>query len=222
MAYLDKHRTSNRAAIITTVAALHGVAIYAIVTGLAVNFIKNPIPVFEAVNHEIEKPPPPPPAPRQKKNDDPVVIRETEQRIPLPLPPHQGPMTDPMPIPLPIPDPLPTAAPDPMPLPQPRPSLAARSVRAKGRPADWVTTNDYPARDLREGNQGLARYSLLIGADGRVSSCVVTASSGHPGLDEATCQMVTRRARFEPATDETGARVQGSYSGSVRWVIPQD
>jgi protein TonB len=61
-----------------------------------------------------------------------------------------------------------------------------------------------------------------VGADGKVSSCQVTSSSGSPDLDEATCSNVTRRARFNPATDGEGQPTSGSYSGRVRWVIPED
>jgi protein TonB len=63
---------------------------------------------------------------------------------------------------------------------------------------------------------------LLIGSDGRVESCVVTQSSGFAGLDEATCRNLARRGRFDAATDESGSRVAGSFSGSIRWEIPKD
>ena len=75
--------------------------------------------------------------------------------------------------------------------------------------------------DLREGNQGVTQFTLTIGADGKVQSCMVTASSGFPGLDKATCDNVSRRARFEPATDGSGNRVGGTYSNRIRWEIPQ-
>ena len=39
-------------------------------------------------------------------------------------------------------------------------------------------------------------------------------------LDDATCRLISRRAQFDPATDETGARVPGTYTGSVRWELP--
>jgi protein TonB len=55
-----------------------------------------------------------------------------------------------------------------------------------------------------------------------VTDCAVTASSGFAGLDKATCDTVKRRARFEPATDQTGARTTGSFSGSVSWQIPKE
>ena len=79
---------------------------------------------------------------------------------------------------------------------------------------------DEKARDLREGNQGVTGFRLQIGPDGRVEACTVTSSSGHPGLDEAACDNISRRARFEPATDGAGNRVRGTYAGSIRWVIP--
>ena len=41
------------------------------------------------------------------------------------------------------------------------------------------------------------------------------------GLDRATCDNVARRARFEPATDASGANVAGSYANNIRWVIPK-
>jgi protein TonB len=47
-------------------------------------------------------------------------------------------------------------------------------------------------------------------------------SSGSPDLDQATCDNVRRRARFAPATDGEGNPTTGSYTNSIRWVIPKD
>lgn len=104
----------------------------------------------------------------------------------------------------------------------PPPLFKPRAAIPKGRMAQWVTTNDYPTSDLRLEHHGRTAYRLTIDASGAVTECTVTASSGHPGLDKATCDNVKRRARFEPATDQTGARVAGSYNGSVTWQIPTD
>jgi protein TonB len=106
--------------------------------------------------------------------------------------------------------------------PPPPPIVPPRGARPHGNPGLWASTADYPTRELRDGDQGTTRFSLTIGTDGRVQSCTVTTSSGFPGLDKATCDNVSRRARFEPATDGSGTRVPGTYSGSIRWVIPQD
>ena len=43
----------------------------------------------------------------------------------------------------------------------------------------------------------------------------------YPGLDAATCDKLARRAKFDPASDETGAAVPGTYTGAVRWQIPE-
>jgi protein TonB len=99
--------------------------------------------------------------------------------------------------------------------------VAPRAARPLGRPGSWVSANDYPARDLREGNQGLVRFRLAVGADGGVTDCVIVGPSGFPGLDSATCDNLRRRARFEPASDGTGAKVAGSYAGTIRWLIPE-
>ena len=39
-------------------------------------------------------------------------------------------------------------------------------------------------------------------------------------LDEATCELVTRRARFDPAKNNQGRAVAGNYSSAVRWQLP--
>lgn len=89
-----------------------------------------------------------------------------------------------------------------------------------GNPGNWVTSNDYPTRALREDRGGTSRFRLSIGPDGRVADCIITQSSGSADLDEATCANVTRRARFRPATDAAGTPVMGYYSSSVHWSIP--
>ncbi|HTO28866.1 MAG TPA: energy transducer TonB, partial [Devosia sp.] len=85
----------------------------------------------------------------------------------------------------------------------------------------WVTTADYPARDLRLGHTGTAKYRVVISSSGKVQSCEITGSSGFTGLDEATCKYVSRRARFEPASNGNGEKIVGTWSGSVSWRIPE-
>jgi protein TonB len=85
-----------------------------------------------------------------------------------------------------------------------------------------VTTDDYPTADIRAGHTGTVRFRVGIDASGRVTDCTVTQSSGYAGLDAATCRNVTRRARFDAASDAMGEKVAGTYDGTIRWVIPQD
>ncbi|HSQ95938.1 MAG TPA: energy transducer TonB [Croceibacterium sp.] len=92
----------------------------------------------------------------------------------------------------------------------------------KGNPALWVDTSDYPPSALREDGQGVVRFLLDIDATGVPVKCTVIQSSGRADLDDTACQLITERARFEPATDSHGKPVAGTFANSVRWQIPQD
>lgn len=105
--------------------------------------------------------------------------------------------------------------------PPPPPSGLERGARPTNRPASWVTQDDYSPPDIRSERQGTARFTLGIGTDGKVTSCAILQSTGFESLDAATCKLVSRRARFKAALDDSGAPITGSYTGSIRWVIPE-
>lgn len=223
MAYLDQDKTRDRAVSIIAVAAVEAAAIFAVITGLTVHFTQREPPARPVIADHIPLNPPPQPDKAERKPDaDRTVTRETWH--PSPLPPKSG---DPLPPQQPtggsieggtiierLPPPLPPVLPK-------DPLFTPRSAGARNAPSGWAMTSDYPTRDLRDGNQGRVGFSLSIGVDGKVESCVVTRSSGFASLDNKTCELVTRRARFNPASDETGAKVAGSYSGTIRWEIPE-
>ena len=104
---------------------------------------------------------------------------------------------------------------DPSPTPLNRPNPIPR-----GNPGNWANTNDYPSVALQKELEGTTGFSVTVGPDGRVSDCVITASSGSPDLDLATCTNVKRRARFEPALDADGTPTTGKYANRIRWQIP--
>jgi protein TonB len=224
MAYIDSKPGNGRSAAIGAVVALHAAAIYALVTGLGVDYIKEQFVVLKARNIPAlpEPTPPPPPQPREQKQprDSVVEVPKTEFTIPVTDDSFTVAPTPDLPK---LPDVFPTDVTDyvkPPAPPAPQPSFAPKSAVPRGSPAGWVSTDDYPSRDLRQGNQGRVGFSLVIGTDGRVKSCVVTQSSGHPGLDGATCKLVTKRAKFTPAKDTSGAKTTGAYTNTVVWTIP--
>jgi protein TonB len=63
-----------------------------------------------------------------------------------------------------------------------------------------------------EGNVGV---SVVIGADGRVTSCSVSNSSGSDILDEAACDGMQRYARYTPALDDAGNPTTGRNSMTI-------
>ena len=220
MAYLD-NRPRPSAGSMAAVIAIHGAVGAALVLGLTVSGViddkERPLVVIPI---DPPKPPPPPePAatPTEPASSDPYV-----PPIPFPLP-TKGPEIDttkvlPSPTP-PRPIPGPTALPDP--LPSVTPSFTPVAAKPRNDPKRWVTTDDYRGNWIRQEMTGKARFRLEIAADGRVAGCTITASSGHPELDAATCALVTRRAKFQPARGSEGEPVAGSYSNAIDWQLPE-
>jgi TonB family protein len=105
---------------------------------------------------------------------------------------------------------------------EPRPPIPTKATRPipRGNPGYWMGPNDYPARSLVDEEEGVTSFRLTVGVDGKVRDCSITASSGFALLDAATCQNITRRARFVPAFDDVGNPTTGSYSNRVSWRIP--
>jgi len=214
MGYLEQHSHSNRGGMMIAAATLNGLVIY----GLLAAF--SGVPFRETFDPHMQ------------------AWSEKETRVPLvrPLPkPHQvtGKVQDSEPKPQEVEiglgpvtflDPGPLLFPtDSMPNPLGKtetPTFAPKAAAPLGNPGDWIGEADYPAAELRAGHAGTTRFRLTIGADGRVSGCEVSASSGWAGLDEATCRLVSARARFRPATDATRAATAGRFSSAIRWVIP--
>ena len=217
MAYADQQMSGNRVVALIIVALIHLAVGYALITGLAYSSIKKAIERVTTVDVETPPPPtetPPPPPPDKMPPPPPIVAPPPPINISVAPPPITTVREAPPPPPVVIPV---ARAPEP-----PPPKFTPKSPDPKGRPGDWVTTNDYPSRALREEEEGTTRFNLAVGADGKPTNCTITGSSGHPDLDEAACANLMRRARFKPATDGDGNPTSGSYSNSVRWQIPKD
>lgn len=227
MSYIDQvNNPRRRATAIAGVITVHAALGLLVVTGMTVaGFIKPEDKPFGGTI--IYDPmPPPPPTPTPTASADPVDSILTAPKPPIPRPPAPGPQVDPYDgaetkagpvIPYVAPTPGPSLVPDP---PRPLATFTPRSASPANDQTRWVTTDDYPTPDLMRGNQGTVRYRLSIGSNGRVSACDVLATSGSARLDDAACKAITRRARFDPATDESGERVVGTFTGTVRWEIP--
>ncbi len=224
MAYADQDGMStNRLVSIIIVALLHAFLGYALVTGLAYEAVQqvkaklNVIDVKEEEPPEEEEPPPEP----EKQIEPPVVSPPPLVKTVSPPPVVRTVDTPPPAITL-VPRAAPPAPAAPPPPPPPPPPVAKRpNPVPKGNPGNWANTNDYPARALQQEREGTTGFRVVVGPDGRVQSCSITSSSGHPDLDDATCKNVQRRARFDPALDGSGNPTTGNYASRVRWQIPK-
>lgn len=68
--------------------------------------------------------------------------------------------------------------------------------------------------------EGVVRFAVTVSPTGRVTGCEILESSRNWRLDQDTCQLLTRYARFSPATDENGNRVEGRWESRIHWKVP--
>lgn len=84
--------------------------------------------------------------------------------------------------------------------------------------AGQLIFRSYPAESLRLGEQGIVGYQITMFKDGNIRSCKVTASSGFPRLDAATCDMILRYLSVESAKKRINGRAM--RDGQVLWTLP--
>ena len=211
MAYADQSMSSNRVIAFIIVALIHIALGYALVTGLAYSAAKKlvervtTVDIKEEVKKEEE--PPPPPKKKEEAPPPPIVAPPPKINVAPVAPVIQTVTTPPPPAPIVL-APAPAA-------PPPAPSQARRAM-PKGQ-SGWARRiqDNYPSSALRAEKEGRVGVRVTVGADGRVSACSVTSSSGTPALDTAACEGMERYARFDPALDDAGNPTSGQYSTSI-------
>jgi protein TonB len=221
MAYVDQNMGKERTVAAVVTAAILIVVGYLFYTGLALNVLKKAGVDLKVLDIKDQPPPPPkkppPPPPKAEKPVTPPIV--------APPPLVQPPVQTPPPVAVvPVAPPAPPIVNAPVAVAPPAPPKPSQASGAKprGTPGEWVTSDDYPPGALRNEEQGRTGFTLDIGADGRVTNCTVTSSSGFPDLDQTACKLLPRRARFTPAKDSAGNGIASTYTSSVRWQIPKD
>ncbi|MBO9518007.1 MAG: TonB family protein [Porphyrobacter sp.] len=212
MAYADQQMSGNKIVAIIVVALIHVALGYVLITGLAYSAAKKLVERVTTV--DIEEPPPPeeepPPPPPDEVRPPPPVAPPPPINIAIAPPPIQTVTTPPPPAPV-----VPRAAPPAPPPPPPAPSQARNATPdGQNRWAARIQEN-YPARAIRDETEGRVGVRVTIGANGRVTSCSVSNSSGSSVLDDAACEGMTRYARYNPALDDDGNPTTGQASTTI-------
>jgi protein TonB len=221
--------SSNRTVSIVVVALLHVVLGYALISGFAVQAVKEAVEDLQTFDVVEEEPPPPPeetpPPENVPESAPPVVSPPPLVRTNIPPPPAVT-TTDVAPPAAPITPTAPTAPPappaPPPPPPPPAPPQVSQAAKARGSLPGLFSTDDYPQDAIRNEQQGTTAVRLTVGTDGRVSGCTVTQSSGSSSLDAATCRIIRSRARYTPARDQNGNPISDSDTARIRWQLPED
>ncbi|MEL7199901.1 MAG: TonB family protein [Pseudomonadota bacterium] len=221
MAYVDQGMTGSKAtSLIISIAIVAGIGL-AMVIGLAVDAVKKEIERVTTVDVAEEEPPPeeeePPPPEEVPETSPPPPVAPPPPLNISPAPPDiQVQDTIPPPSP-PAPVITPPAPPAPPPPPPPPPSLAKGATTKNERRWASRISNDYPSRALREEVEGTVGVRVVVGANGRATSCSVTSSSGSDVLDKAACRGMQRYSRFNPALNDAGDPTTGSYSTRITY-----
>lgn len=84
---------------------------------------------------------------------------------------------------------------------------------------NYVTHQDYPNGAAARGESGDVVMRIDVAADGKLSSCAVLESSGFRELDERSCDVLRKRAKFVPAVSADGRAVAGSLVSKMSWRV---
>lgn len=77
--------------------------------------------------------------------------------------------------------------------------------------------SDYPKELRAQGPKGTTFAEVVVGTNGRVTSCRVSRASGIPQFDAKTCQILLQRFHYRPARDVAGRPIAAPDSFSVDW-----
>lgn len=217
MSYIDQGMSQGRIWAIIGVAILHALLGYAFVTGLAYKFVKTVQEDLQTFDVQDEPPPPeeqPPPPEEQQVQPPPIVAPPPLIRTKTPPPPiTTAPVAPPVII-------TPTAPPaPPRPPAPPPPPRTVEPAAARANLSSYISDSDYPSSALRNNEEGTTGFRLTVGANGRVTNCSITSSSGSSALDNATCRLMRSRARFTPARDQYGNPTTDTVTARIAWRI---
>ena len=84
---------------------------------------------------------------------------------------------------------------------------------------EFIVKN-YPPGAKKRGEQGKVTFRVTIEPDGSLGSCDVIESSGYPGLDQETCEIMIFNARLKPVLDEEGRAIRSTQTGFIVWRLP--
>ena len=243
MAALERDR-KDRLKSAAAVAAFHTLLGYALVTGLGVRI---GIPQSDDLKlFDIRPELPPPPVPQEIAPAEKQAEKREGAASPPNLESKSTPVVAPPPeVKLEIPSPI-IAADKPSPIIGSDPTAGAADVAGPGTGSGGIGTGTgsggsgtgpggggggRPAARVRGGFtardyariagplvlQGTVDVRYTIQADGHVTDCTVTRSSGHLRLDRATCEIIEDRFRYRPAQDDAGRPIASTKKTSFSW-----
>lgn len=228
MEYVTKNGWPDRAKSLAAVITIHAAIGYALVSGMGMEMTKAVTAGFKVINISVPPPPEPVPVEEPTKAEEqaasPENLKAQATQIVVPEPVVKPVIISPV-VAAPVAGPgndNDAGASD-------RPGSGFGSggqgdgfggggmVSGPRHLSGSITRKDIPRSVWKAGNRGNVVAHFTVGVDGRASDCNVRQSSGHPALDAATCRLIERRFRFEPARDARGRAVARPYGWLQEW-----
>lgn len=99
-----------------------------------------------------------------------------------------------------------------------------RTASRKAEPvgmSGWVRRiqENYPKEHLDAMRSGMAMIRLIVGPNGKPTSCITNKDAPDHAFDEQACDIVMRYARFEPALDANGVPTEDFWSTKIYYQI---
>jgi TonB family protein len=93
-------------------------------------------------------------------------------------------------------------------------------AKAAQNAANWeIFQQFYPKRAIAAKEEGAVGFKVTLDSRGLVTDCQITHSSGHPLLDQETCNVITLHAQFKPDPGLSPSQVHTS-EGMIAWKLP--
>jgi TonB family protein len=83
----------------------------------------------------------------------------------------------------------------------------------------WRTQEDYPAAALAGGQHGSVIMAIDVSEQGTVDDCRILRSTGSELLDRASCDTITRKARYPISYDASGKPKRLGSTFVIHWVF---
>jgi periplasmic protein TonB len=213
---------------------LHIVLIYALINGMAQEFIKKIAndPLEVNIIAEVKLPPPPPPPPPKQEEAKPKEVKplpayvppvevkvqaSTSQETITAVASNEPPKSEPVaqPTPEPVVEAKAEPKPEPAPEPPPPPPPPKPKERTKASTKPGCTKPPYPAESQELEEEGTVTLGITTDVDGNVVDIKIIKSSGFGRLDDAAKQAFGR-CEFNPGTvdgvpEKTTATVQYEF-----------
>lgn len=224
MSYASQQQAGNKTTSIVIVILIHVAIGYLLVTGLAIDAVKQVVERVTTVEVKEEEPPPEPEEPPPPPEDTPEPVSPPPPNAPESL------------IEMPRESPIQTTQRE---TPQEvfrKPDVTQEVVRAaepvKAEPSkargvqpknqrSWAARiqDNYPRRAAQEEIEGTVGVRVTVTADGKATGCSVTSSSGSDILDQAACKDLERYGRFDPALNDAGNPISASWSTRITYKL---